>query len=95
MLLGCIGPLKIVEECVTNYIEQTNLLIEKGGEEKGEEKNESTDIEENESSEQKDKGVDSETRVVDMAGGAGSALFPSVMVLTVCWLAPLHTAHLR
>ncbi|KAG0711016.1 hypothetical protein GWK47_021586 [Chionoecetes opilio] len=43
-MLGCIGPLKIVEECITNYIEQTNLVIEKGAEEKREdEKTERSD----------------------------------------------------
>lgn len=33
-VLQCTGPLKIVEECVNNYIERTNLVMDKGVEKK-------------------------------------------------------------
>ncbi|XP_063875992.1 uncharacterized protein LOC135108991 [Scylla paramamosain] len=97
VLLGCIGPLKIVEECVASYIEQTNLEIEKGGEEKGEEEeSEGGDKDEHESSDPREQGVDSESVASeDAAGGRSSVAGSSVLVLVACWLATLRAAHYR
>ncbi|KAG0711015.1 hypothetical protein GWK47_021585 [Chionoecetes opilio] len=92
-MLGCIGPLKIVEECITNYIEQTNLVIEKGAEEKREdEKTERSDKKGSESREHKDgNGVGGKAGVLSASGGSGCALCPgaSVVVVAMCWLARL------
>ncbi|KAK8374206.1 hypothetical protein O3P69_019974, partial [Scylla paramamosain] len=97
VLLGCIGPLKIVEECVASYIEQTNLEIEKGGEEKGEEEeSEGRDKDEHESSDPREQGVDSESVASeDAAGGRSSVAGSSMLVLVACWLATLRAAHYR
>lgn len=42
VILQCTGPLKIVEECVNNYIERTNSMMDKGVEEEAEEEENDT-----------------------------------------------------
>ena len=105
VLLGCIAPLKIVEECLASYIEQTNLEIEKRGEEKAEEEESAGgDNEEHESPHAKEQGEGRVRSVAseDSAGGSGSSvagssssISSSVLVVAACWLALLRAAHLR
>ncbi|XP_050716604.1 uncharacterized protein LOC126998670 isoform X2 [Eriocheir sinensis] len=83
VLLGCSGPVKILEECITNYIEQTNSVMEKGGEEKEDE--ESSKAEESKSADQDNGDADANINISDTPNWATALLAPSVaMVLTVC-----------
>ncbi|MPC25320.1 hypothetical protein E2C01_018426 [Portunus trituberculatus] len=102
VLLSCIGPLKIVEECVASYIEQTNLEIEKRGEEKAEEEESGGGgKEEHESTDPREQGVGSVGSVAneDTTGGRGASVAgsssSSVLVVAACWLPLLRAAHLR
>ncbi|XP_063876034.1 uncharacterized protein LOC135108999 [Scylla paramamosain] len=96
VLLGCIGPLKIVEECVASYIEQTNLEIEKGEGKWKEVESEGGDKDEHESSDPREQDVDSESVASeDAAGGRASILDSSVLLVVACWLAPLRAARYR
>lgn len=83
VLLGCSGPVKILEECITNYIEQTNSVMEKGGEEKEDE--ESSKAEESKSADQDNSDADANINILDTPNWAAPLSAPSVaMVLMVC-----------
>lgn len=89
VLLGCMGPVKILEECVTNYIEQTNLVMEKGGEEKEEDEEKPNRAEGSESTDQSNIDTESKTNILGTLNGGSVTLLPSmVVVLMVCALHP-------
>lgn len=89
VLLGCMGPVKILEECVTNYIEQKNLVMEKGGEEEEEIEENSSKAAESESTDQNNSDVDSKINILDTSNGGAETLLPStVVVVLVCVLHP-------
>lgn len=85
VLLGCMGPVKILEECVTNYIEQTNQVMEKGGEEKEANEDNANKVEESEPADQ--VGEDEEVNIEDTSNGVVTgALSLSSVVVLVCVL---------
>ncbi|XP_045130030.1 uncharacterized protein LOC123515488 isoform X2 [Portunus trituberculatus] len=95
VLLSCVGPLNIVEECVVSYIEQTNLKIEKRGEKAEEEDSEGGDKEEHESTDPREQDMGSVGSVASVAGSSSSSSSSSVIAVAVCWLALLRAVHFR
>lgn len=87
VLLGCMGPVKILEECVNNYIEQTNLVMEKGDEEMEEKEASASKEKEGESTDQSNGDVDSQVNALDTPSAGAMAVLPGVVVvLAVCVL---------
>nr|XP_053629733.1 LOW QUALITY PROTEIN: uncharacterized protein LOC128686732 [Cherax quadricarinatus] len=84
VILRCTGPLKILEECVTNYIERTILVIEKVTEEEEVDIVKSDTDEEDGSINPSSKENENENELVDETDGASSALSDkSAVILTL------------